>query len=426
MPFVSYAQNCEDAVLWRVLADYSPGFYIDVGAGDPVAESVTKAFSMAGWRGINIEPMPAPMELLRKDRPRDINLQIALEAEPNTRRYFSVQGGNGLSTGVEDHAARYRGLGWPVDEIEVEVDTLANVCARFVNDEIHFLKIDAEGSEAAILSGADFGRFRPWILVVEAVAPCVLTTPDAIELQRTEQPTVTHELWEPILTAAGYQFVLFDGLNRFYVATEKADLFSERLSAPCNVLDGVISASDLAERDEERRTTLRVADDDVQRALAEANELRAQILEISEAFNAERSSLQLEYSELSEAFSAEASSLQTQNHAVTDSLKATGEVLLLVEEELDRAYQQLYELSRHISSLAAQLHRRNGDVAEAQREIAEAQHQASLWKQKSEAWEHQGAALTRELNAVVSSKAWRVMKPLRSVRRIFRHKPDVG
>ena len=35
MPFISYAQNYEDVILWRALRDVEQGFYVDVGAADP-------------------------------------------------------------------------------------------------------------------------------------------------------------------------------------------------------------------------------------------------------------------------------------------------------------------------------------------------------------------------------------------------------
>ena len=399
MPFVSYAQNREDAVLWRVLADFSPGFYIDVGAGDPVTDSVTKAFSNAGWRGINIEPMPQPMELLRSDRPRDINLQFALESEPGARRYFSVKGGNGLSTGIEEYATRYKDLGWPVDDIEVQVDTLANVCAQFVRDEIHFLKIDVEGSEAAVLEGADFERFRPWIVVIEAIAPQVLMTPDEIPLQQLgEAAMATHESWEPLLVSAGYQFVLFDGLNRFYVANEKADLFSKPLSAPCNVLDDVVSASELMDRDAERAI-----------ALAEAKMLRAECAQLSTALSAMNASLVFGERELV-ALRAETDQLRTQNEELFDALKSRTETLQMSHDELDGAYQQLYELSRHVSSLVARVHRRDSELAQVEQHAA--------------LFEAQSAAVTRELQAVLSSRAWRLTKPLRKVRGLLARKTN--
>ena len=58
MPFISYAQNMEDVLLWRALHDVQAGFYIDVGAADPRLDSVTMAFYERGWHGINIDPKP--------------------------------------------------------------------------------------------------------------------------------------------------------------------------------------------------------------------------------------------------------------------------------------------------------------------------------------------------------------------------------
>ncbi len=36
--FISHAQNFEDVILWRALKHVQNGFYIDVGAQDPVIE----------------------------------------------------------------------------------------------------------------------------------------------------------------------------------------------------------------------------------------------------------------------------------------------------------------------------------------------------------------------------------------------------
>ena len=44
MNFVSYAQNFEDVLLWRALRDIEHGFYVDVGAQDPVTDSVSLSF----------------------------------------------------------------------------------------------------------------------------------------------------------------------------------------------------------------------------------------------------------------------------------------------------------------------------------------------------------------------------------------------
>ena len=39
---ISYAQNFEDVMVYRALRHRQSGFYIDVGAADPVHFSVTK------------------------------------------------------------------------------------------------------------------------------------------------------------------------------------------------------------------------------------------------------------------------------------------------------------------------------------------------------------------------------------------------
>ncbi len=70
--FVSYAQNGEDVVLARAFRDRREGTYVDVGAGHPVEDSVTYAFYLAGWRGVNIEPNIDLHQQLELARPEDV------------------------------------------------------------------------------------------------------------------------------------------------------------------------------------------------------------------------------------------------------------------------------------------------------------------------------------------------------------------
>ena len=86
---VSYAQNFEDVMLRRVLQDVKAGTYVDVGAQDSTVDSVTKWFYDSGWSGINIEPHPDYFAQLTRDRPRDINLKIAVaDTEGNAQLCF--------------------------------------------------------------------------------------------------------------------------------------------------------------------------------------------------------------------------------------------------------------------------------------------------------------------------------------------------
>ena len=88
-PFVSYAQNREDVVLARALRpDDRRGFWVDVGAGDPILDSVTAAFAERGWRGVNVEPLPREHQRLCAARPADTNLRVALGARAGLGKLF--------------------------------------------------------------------------------------------------------------------------------------------------------------------------------------------------------------------------------------------------------------------------------------------------------------------------------------------------
>jgi FkbM family methyltransferase len=222
--FVSYAQNYEDVMLWRALKHINVGFYVDVGACDPILDSVTQAFYERGWRGINIEPACSYYERLCAARPLDINLAVAVADTEGSLVFYEVPD-TGLSTLDAEVAQKHRAAGGTVTEKELLVLTLDQIFEKYVNGPIHFLKIDVEGFEKKVLYGLNLSHWRPWILVVEA------TIPNSSELNSDD--------WEPIVLASDYEMVYFDGLNRFYVAREHMAL-AERLKTPPNVFDDFI------------------------------------------------------------------------------------------------------------------------------------------------------------------------------------------
>ncbi|WP_203225046.1 FkbM family methyltransferase [Novilysobacter arseniciresistens] len=211
-------------MLARALRDVSKGFYIDVGAQDPTEYSVTKAFYDVGWRGINIEPSEQWFSKLEDERPHDLNLMVAASDVEGSLRFFNVDS-TGLSTTVSDFAERHADAGFQVTEQIVPCDTLDRICEEAAVDVVHFLKVDCEGAELSVLRGLSLKKLRPWIVLVEATEPL--------------SEKSSYEAWEPLLTGRGYHFVYDDGLNRFYVADEKASLDAAFLRPP-NVFDDFI------------------------------------------------------------------------------------------------------------------------------------------------------------------------------------------
>lgn len=218
---LSYAQNREDVLLVRAFPRPT-GFYIDVGAADPVELSVTKWLYDLGWSGVNLEPQGYYFDRLAAARTRDVNLRVAVSDRPGEVTFYEAPHHRGFSTTDPAVAAGMRSKGIDLIEHRVPTVTLAEVCDRHARGPIDFLKIDVEGHERAALLSLDFRRYRPRVLVIEATA------------QNSTAPT--HQTWEDVVLAADYRYATFDGLNRYYARAEEPALI-DVLSVPPNVFD---------------------------------------------------------------------------------------------------------------------------------------------------------------------------------------------
>ena len=203
---LSYAQNLEDYHLSLAFAGQTTGTYIDIGAGHPIADNVSFWFYERGWRGIVVEPQPELAALYERLRPRDLAVRGLVGRHGGEIDFYAVERLHGLSTTVERLAKKAKAYGVDYQTVRMPVTTLADLCERHDLGSIDFLKIDVEGGEGDVLFGGDWKRFRPKVIVAEAVAPV------------SSEPA--WQEWEPFLLAQGYRFVLFDTVNRFYVAQE--------------------------------------------------------------------------------------------------------------------------------------------------------------------------------------------------------------
>jgi FkbM family methyltransferase len=207
--FISYAQNFEDVILWRALKHINNGFYIDIGAQDPVVDSVSRAFYEKGWRGVHAEATLHYADKVRRNRPDELVVQAAIGAGEGSLRFFEIPE-TGLSTSSHDIAMKHQAEGHKVVETEVPLIPLSVVLAQAGGRDVHWLKIDVEGMEQSVIDSWLPSKIRPWIVVVESTLP------------NSQIPS--HEAWEASLLGLGYTFVYFDGVSRFYVSDEHPEL----------------------------------------------------------------------------------------------------------------------------------------------------------------------------------------------------------
>ena len=103
-------------------------------------------------------------------------------------------------------------------------DTVINKAATFRLEgieapDVHFIRTNDRDNQTSILRSLDLTAIRPWIVVIEA---------------GLEESDV-------IIETAGYQKILFDGLNNFYLAPAHA-FRAARLAAPANASDNFVRA----------------------------------------------------------------------------------------------------------------------------------------------------------------------------------------
>tara|TARA_R110002074_G_scaffold20391_1_gene64668 strand:+ start:916 stop:1611 length:696 start_codon:yes stop_codon:yes gene_type:complete len=195
---LSYAQEGEDMILRRVFNPdiQSSGFYVDIGAHHPKRFSNTYYFYKRGWRGINIDAMPGSMEPFNAMRPRDVNLEVAISNSASELVYYSFNEPalNGFSKELSENRASLGDIYYVKEEIILKTYRLADILADHlpVDTDIDFFSIDVEGLDYEVLQSNDWARFRPKMILAEALV----------------KPTVDVQTSEivPFLKDRGYSF----------------------------------------------------------------------------------------------------------------------------------------------------------------------------------------------------------------------------
>jgi FkbM family methyltransferase len=167
----SYSQEGEDMLLDRFLEQRHNGFYVDIGAHHPIRFSNTFHFYRKGWGGLNVDANPGSMEMFKRIRSRDINIEAAISSSRQELTYY-IFNDPALNTFRKDLALLHAGGPYSiVKEVSIETMPLSELFDKYlpVHTKIDFLTVDVEGLDYEVLKSNDWSRYSPDFVLVECL-----------------------------------------------------------------------------------------------------------------------------------------------------------------------------------------------------------------------------------------------------------------
>lgn len=207
------AYDCQIKNLFEVYAKYfnnkTFGYFVEIGAFDGYSWSNTWGLAEAGWGGVYVEPVHEHAEQCRERHKNNhvITVECAIsDVEGQVKLWLDP---NDVSSTVDEETVKKSPWDFPYDPDKfilvpsMTLDTLLNVYTKL--GVFDLLVIDVEGAELRVLSGFDWRKWRPAMIIIEDH----LGQPNA---KAFHADAITK--W---FEATDYKCLQHDGINSIYV-----------------------------------------------------------------------------------------------------------------------------------------------------------------------------------------------------------------
>jgi FkbM family methyltransferase len=194
-----FKPDFEAPLVREFFRDRPRGFFVEVGANDPKKDSQSWHLEQAGWTGILVEPLPDLAAELRRQRTAQV-FEVACSSPDRAGQVMRLHVAGPFSSFDPNLAV----TGMRADRvIDVKVRTLNDVLSEGnAHVPIDLMSVDVEGHELEVLSGFDFARWKPRLVLLE---------------DHVSSLDKHH-----FMVRAGYALMRRTGLNGWYVPREDA------------------------------------------------------------------------------------------------------------------------------------------------------------------------------------------------------------
>jgi FkbM family methyltransferase len=141
-----------------------------VGCNHPIEYNNTYLLYLKGWRGINIDANKNLIELNKKYRNEDINLNYLISDREEAVRFY-LASNDKLSSLHKEHLDL---VGEDISDASsyalMQTQTLNNLLKEYIPsraDKLDLLCVDVEGHEFQVLQSIDLDKYQPQVIVIE-------------------------------------------------------------------------------------------------------------------------------------------------------------------------------------------------------------------------------------------------------------------
>lgn len=149
-------------------AGRTDGFFVDVGANDPVRHNNTLFFEEQGWSGIAIDPLPGMEERWRRSARKARFFPVAASNTRGTCTLEVVHGKKDWQTMLSGIRGSRRPSGeYDAQEVTVRAECVRDILSAEGIGVVDYLSIDVEGHELSVLEGIDFQHVEFRVITIE-------------------------------------------------------------------------------------------------------------------------------------------------------------------------------------------------------------------------------------------------------------------